>query len=92
MNLLDNFEFSQYFLSQEDIGKNRAISSAKQLAELNPYVKVQAHTGILTEQFIAQFQVVVLTESTLQEQLKISELTHSNGICLVIATSKGVFG
>jgi len=62
------------------------------LAELNPYVPVALYTGKLTQDFIAKFRVVVLTESTLNEQLAISEFTHSNGIALIIASTRGLFG
>lgn len=71
---------------------NRAEASLSRLAELNPYVSVAVYTGKLTQDFIAKFRVIVLTESTLNEQLAINEYTHNNGIALVIASTKGLFG
>jgi len=83
---------SQYFLTQEDIGKNRAEVSAPQINELNPYVHVESYTGDLTEEFLSKFKVVVLTQSTLEEQLRIGDYAHANGIHLVIADTKGLCG
>lgn len=82
---------SQFYLTENDIGKNRAEVSYLKLAELNAYVPVKAYTGILSESYIKQFKVVVLTESTLDEQLRISEITHQHGIAIIIADTRGVF-
>jgi len=82
---------SQFYLTENDIGKNRAEVSCPKLAELNAYVPVKTYTGILSEFYIKQFKVIVLTESTLDEQLRISEITHPNGIAIIIADTRGVF-
>lgn len=83
---------SQFFLREADIGKNRASSCVARLAELNSYVPVTANTEPLTETFIKKFQVVVLTNSPLDEQIKLGEFCHSNGIKLIVADTKGLFG
>lgn len=82
---------SQFYLTENDIGKNRAEASQKHLAELNNYVPTKVYTGSLTDDFIKKFRVVVLTASTLSEQLRISEITHQNDIALIIADTRGVF-
>ncbi|XP_022919652.2 ubiquitin-like modifier-activating enzyme 1 isoform X1 [Onthophagus taurus] len=82
---------SQFYLSEDDIGKNRAEACVKQLAELNTYVPTKTYTGPLTEEWIKKFRVVVLTNSSISEQLKIGEMTHSLGIALVIASTRGLF-
>ncbi|KAF5304648.1 hypothetical protein FQR65_LT07930 [Abscondita terminalis] len=82
---------SQFYLSEDDVGKNRAEASLKQLSELNMYVPTRSHTGPLTEDFIKSFRVVVLTNSSLTEQLRISEITHSNDIALIVADVRGLF-
>ena len=88
----NRFSLLQFYLTEADIGANRAEASLKRLAELNPYVTVAVYTGKLTQDFISKFRVIVLTESTLKEQLEISEYTHSNGIALIVASTKGLFG
>uniref|UniRef100_A0A1Y1K0A8 E1 ubiquitin-activating enzyme n=1 Tax=Photinus pyralis TaxID=7054 RepID=A0A1Y1K0A8_PHOPY len=82
---------SQFYLSEDDVGKNRAEASLKHLSELNMYVPTRTHTAPLTDDFIKRFRVVVLTNSSLSEQLRISEVTHSNDIALVIADVRGLF-
>ncbi|KFM79356.1 Ubiquitin-like modifier-activating enzyme 1, partial [Stegodyphus mimosarum] len=83
---------SQYYLTKADIGKNRAQASLEHLRELNSYVSVHAHIENLSEDFLKKFRVVVLTDSSLEEQYSIGDFTHSNGISLIIADTKGLFG
>lgn len=83
---------SQFFLREEDVGTNRANATCPRLAELNSYVPVSAHTGKLTPDFLSQFQVVVLTNSTLTEQIEYGEFCHQNGVYFIVADTRGVFG
>lgn len=83
---------SQFFLQEEDLGKNRAEATSARLAELNPYVPVTACTGDLSDEFISSFQVVVLTNSDLEEQQKIGDICHSKDICFIAADTKGLAG
>ncbi|NWX94185.1 UBA1 enzyme, partial [Nothoprocta pentlandii] len=82
----------QFFLTERDVGRNRAVASQRRLAELNPHVQVTAHSGELSESFLASFQVVVLTDSPLEEQLRIGDLCHARGICFIVADVKGLAG
>ncbi|NXQ65746.1 UBA7 enzyme, partial [Quiscalus mexicanus] len=82
----------QFLLEESDLGQNRAKASQRALAELNPRVVVEAHTGELSETFLASFQVVVLTESPLEEQLRIGDFCHARGICFIVADTKGLAG
>ncbi|CAI9181561.1 unnamed protein product [Rangifer tarandus platyrhynchus] len=83
---------SQFYLREEDIGKSRAEASQPHLAELNHYVPVSTYTGALVEDFLSGFQVVVLTNSPLEDQLKVGEFCHRHGIKLVVADTRGLFG
>ncbi|KAM8893344.1 LOW QUALITY PROTEIN: ubiquitin-like modifier-activating enzyme 1 [Lycaon pictus] len=83
---------SQFYLREEDIGKNRAEVSQPRLAELNSYVPVTTYTGALVEDFLSGFQVVVLTNTPLEHQLQVGEFCHSQGIKLVVADTRGLFG
>ncbi|XP_074646538.1 ubiquitin-like modifier-activating enzyme 1 isoform X2 [Tubulanus polymorphus] len=83
---------TQFFLREEDIGKNRAEVCQSRLAELNSYVPVTAHTDKLTTEFISQFQAVVLTNSTLIEQLELGGFCHENGIKFIVANTTGLCG
>lgn len=82
---------TQFYLTENDIGKNRAEASRQQLSELNNYVPTKSYTGDLTEDFLKQFRVVVLTSSTASEQQRIAKITHENNIALIIADTRGLF-
>lgn len=86
---------SQFFLHPEDVGKPRAEVTAPRVAELNAYTPVTVHPSkSLSEDVnqLSQYQVVVLTGTSLKDQLDISEYCHQNGIYLVIADIFGLFG
>lgn len=50
------------------------------------------YTGKLDDEFLLKFKVIVLTNSTLEQQLRISRFTHQHGIALIIASTRGLFG
>lgn len=81
---------SQFFLSETDIGKNRAQATLPKLSELNQYVPINLIEE-LTPEVISQFSVVVATDLPLAKQLELNELTHSNGIRFITADVRGLF-
>ncbi|KAL1434907.1 hypothetical protein MTO96_011380 [Rhipicephalus appendiculatus] len=83
---------SQYFLSEDTAGENRASASEASLAQLNQYVQVKAHTEPLTNDFLKKFTVVVLTETPLGTQQSMAAFTHENNIPLIIADTRGLAG
>lgn len=84
---------SQFFLDENDLGKNMAEASFQKLAELNINVQVKVHTSeLLDEQFLAKFHVIVLTESSYNDVKRISEFTHSRNIALIVAATSGLIG
>lgn len=82
---------SQFYLSEEDIGKNRAAVSLNKLGELNAYVTTNASMEPLTEEMITKYTVVVLTNSSLDEQLRIAEITRKHNIALIVASTPGLY-
>lgn len=83
---------SQFFLKESHVGQNRATCSLQQLSDLNPRVRVSAHTGPLNEALLQKFQVMVLTDSSLDDQKRFGELCHSQGIKFIVADTKGLCG
>jgi len=82
---------AQFFLREEDVGTNRATATFQRAAELNSYVALNAETGDLTEDLILAHSVVVLTNSCLEEQKKVNEITHNNNIAFIIADVRGLY-
>ncbi|KAF2492176.1 ubiquitin-activating enzyme E1 [Lophium mytilinum] len=86
---------SQFFLHPEDVGKPRAQVTVPRVSELNPYTPVREHTAAdLTSDLslLKQYQVVVLTDTLLRDQVKIADYCHENGIYVVITDTFGLFG
>lgn len=83
---------SQFFLREEDVGKNRAEVSQPRLAELNSYVPVTSSTADLDEAFLSQFQVVILTNSSYEDQIRVGEYCHTRNIKFIVAETRGLFG
>ena len=86
---------SQFFLTPDDVGKPRASVTVPRVSELNPYTPVQEFSGgDLTSDLsqLKQFQVVVLTDTLLEDQIKIADYCHENGIYIVITDTYGLFG
>uniref|UniRef100_A0A8C3AR08 Ubiquitin-activating enzyme E1 n=1 Tax=Cyclopterus lumpus TaxID=8103 RepID=A0A8C3AR08_CYCLU len=83
---------SQFFLKESHLGQNRATCSLQQLSALNPGVRVSASTEPLDEELLLQFQVVVLTGSSLSDQKCFNEFCHLNGIKFIVADTKGLCG
>ncbi|CZT42318.1 probable ubiquitin-protein ligase (E1-like (ubiquitin-activating) enzym) [Rhynchosporium secalis] len=86
---------SQFFLHVDDVGKPRAAVTAPRVAELNAYtpVSVLDSTSLTTNlsQF-DRFQVVVLTNTPIKDQIIIGDYLHQKGIYLVVADTFGLFG
>lgn len=83
---------TQFFLTAADIGTNRATACQQRLSELNTYVPITVSTSPLTDDVLKNYSVVVLTDSTLEEQLHVSTFCHANDIALIVASTKGLFG
>jgi ubiquitin-activating enzyme E1 len=86
---------SQFFLTPADVGKPRAAVTAPRVSELNPYTPVGVHEADSLTSDLSQlkkYQVVVLTDTPLKDQLVIAEYAHQHGIYVVITDTFGLFG
>lgn len=87
---------TQYYLREEDVGKNRAEVTFPKVSELNPYVAYSLDTrafGADTTDFsfLKDFTCVVLTEKPLSLQLAVSTYCHDNNIAFITADTFGAF-
>ncbi|KAG5518763.1 hypothetical protein PMAC_002734 [Pneumocystis sp. 'macacae'] len=83
---------SQFFFKHSDIGKPRDQVSVPYLAELNRYVLVSFLKEELAYHVLNQFQIVILTETSLKRQLEINDYTHEHGIYFISTDIHGLFG
>ncbi|PAV84139.1 hypothetical protein WR25_11353 isoform C [Diploscapter pachys] len=82
---------AQYYLHEEDVGKNRAAASFERLAELNDDVTCKLLPESLTEDVIKAFDLVILTDTPRVLQLAVAEWTRRHGKRLLIADARGLF-
>jgi len=71
---------SQFFLKLENVGENRAVVSKDRLSELNNYVPINICEDEITEETITKYSIVVLTDSSLDEQKRINKICHKHDI------------
>ncbi|CAF4856887.1 unnamed protein product [Rotaria sp. Silwood1] len=85
---------SQYYFNESDIGKNRAEVVHHKLAELNNYVHVKFSSKRINDHLTEdkKFNIIVLTNSSLDEQIFISEYCRKCQIKFLNASTKGLFG
>lgn len=82
---------TQFFLRESDIGQRRDAATRPRLAELNAYTPVSVLEE-LNDEAIKRFTVVVLVNGSTEEQLKLNDFTHANGIKFIATETAGLFG
>ncbi|KAG7192562.1 E1 ubiquitin-activating protein [Scheffersomyces spartinae] len=82
---------TQFFLSENDLGKRRDEASKPKLTELNQYVPISI-VNDLSEQVLGKFKIIVTTNVSFEEQVRINDFTHANGIGYINADLRGLFG
>ncbi|OEL15354.1 Ubiquitin-activating enzyme E1 3 [Dichanthelium oligosanthes] len=83
-----------FFLSEQDIGNNRALACVSKLQELNNAVLVSALTDELTTEHLSKFQVVVFTDISFDNAYEFDDYCHSHQppISFIKAQVCGLFG
>jgi molybdopterin/thiamine biosynthesis adenylyltransferase len=85
---------SQFYLSEADVGQNRAECSLPHLRELNELVKVDASSEPLacTADSLGLFTVVVLVNYTREKLEEFGAFCHAAGIGLIAVGGYGLYG
>lgn len=86
---------SQFFIPRETVGKFRVDASLVRAQALNPVVQLLKDTGLLQdkdEEFFKNFDVVVITEASIEEQVRIDNICRANNIKFFSADLWGAFG
>ncbi|KAM3313899.1 hypothetical protein ACQJBY_033039 [Aegilops geniculata] len=83
-----------FFLSEDDIGKNRAAACVEKLQELNNAVLVSALTEELTTEHLSKFQAVVFTNLSLDKAVEFNDYcrSHQPPIPFIKTEVCGLFG
>jgi ubiquitin-like 1-activating enzyme E1 A len=85
---------SNFFVDESNIGQNRAEASHARVQELNPLVKVSFEAGDIASKdvsFFDNFDIVFITNCSLEEQIRINEICHTKGSLFFAADSFGLY-
>jgi ubiquitin-activating enzyme E1 len=83
---------SQFYLDESSVGRPRASACMGSLQELNSAVTViDASKEELSEAFLGQFDVVVATQVSLAEAVRVDSICRKHGKAFVKADIRGVF-
>ena len=83
---------AQFYLSEADVGKNRAEACAARLQELNPAVEVAVVTEAVTPALVAKHRAVVCTETDHDAAVAVNEACRAAGAAFIRGDVRGVFG
>eukprot|EP00252_Welwitschia_mirabilis_P025423 TRINITY_DN7923_c0_g1_i1.p1 TRINITY_DN7923_c0_g1~~TRINITY_DN7923_c0_g1_i1.p1 ORF type:complete len:1109 (-),score=223.60 TRINITY_DN7923_c0_g1_i1:15-3341(-) len=83
---------ASFVLREENIGQNRAVCTAEQLKELNPDCIAEAIAYLNAEAHIGNYDTVVATYGTLPFLIQLNRICRENGVPMVVARARGVFG
>lgn len=83
---------SQFYLTVDDLGKNRAESVYSKLSELNMYVEIDVLTIPINEELIKEYSVVITCDSNLDNQIQVNNWCRGNNIKFINCSTKGLFG
>lgn len=86
---------SNFFVPRDQLGQNRAEASRVRAQALNPMVDVKVDTEVLsekTEEFFKQFDVVVILEASVEEQIRIDNICRENKVKFYATDLWGMFG
>ncbi|KAJ0987624.1 hypothetical protein J5N97_005980 [Dioscorea zingiberensis] len=84
---------SNFFLSEDDVGKNRALACVPKLQELKDAVSVSTLTD-LNPSKLSGFQAVVFTDVSLEKAIEFDDYCHNHEppIAFIKAEVRGLFG
>ncbi|CAL1378654.1 unnamed protein product [Linum trigynum] len=85
---------SNFVFTEQDVGKNRALSCIQKLQELNNSVVISTLTGPLKKEQLSDFQAVVFTDLSLDKAIEFDDYchTHQPPIAFIKSEVRGLFG
>ncbi|XP_058077035.1 ubiquitin-activating enzyme E1 2-like isoform X2 [Magnolia sinica] len=85
---------SNFYFSENDIGKNRALACIQKLQELNNAVVISALTTSLSKEHLSKFQAVVFTDIGLEKAIEFDDYCHNHQppISFIKSEVRGLFG
>lgn len=94
-NITEEDFFSQFLVTRDDLGKNRATASVARVQELNPNVIVTSDESSVSdkdEEFFKGFDIVCLTCCKLETMIRVNTICHENNIQFFGGDIYGFYG
>lgn len=82
---------SQFYLTSEEIGKNRASGCFSRLTELNDSVNCELSTDELNEDLVKKFDLTIMTDAPHERQLQVNTWTRKHHKLFISADARGLF-
>ena len=76
---------SQFYCTEADVGKNRAVVSRDRLADLNQYVRIDVLEGPVSASELANFSLVLCTDACFGECVAVNDACRELGIAFIMA-------
>ncbi|KAH0465184.1 hypothetical protein IEQ34_005287 [Dendrobium chrysotoxum] len=85
---------SNFYFSEDDVGKNRATACVQKLQELNNAVIISSLNGALSQEQLSDFQAVVFTDISLEKAIEFDDYCHNHQppIAFIKSETRGLFG
>eukprot|EP00268_Persea_americana_P018202 TRINITY_DN1900_c0_g1_i7.p1 TRINITY_DN1900_c0_g1~~TRINITY_DN1900_c0_g1_i7.p1 ORF type:complete len:1072 (-),score=180.51 TRINITY_DN1900_c0_g1_i7:554-3769(-) len=85
---------SNFYLSEGDIGKNRALACVQNLQELNNAVLISTLTAKLSKEQLSDYQAVIFTDISLEKAIEFDDYCHNHKppISFIKCEVRGLFG
>lgn len=85
---------SNFYFSEDDIGKDRATVCVPKLQELNNAVRISTLTAELSKEQLSNFQAVVFTDINLEKAIEFNDYCHNHQppISFIKSEVRGLFG
>ncbi|KAL3108665.1 hypothetical protein niasHT_019186 [Heterodera trifolii] len=82
---------AHFYAKESDVGTNRAKVCFDKLAELNDTVNCALSVENLSEDFVKQFDLVVLTDASFSTQTEVNGWTRNHRKMFISADARGLF-
>jgi len=83
---------SQFYCTEEDLGRNRIEASLEKLSSLNPHVKIDVLEGPINGTVISKYSLVICCENCFGECVKVNDACRHHGVKFMMAQTRGLAG
>jgi ubiquitin-activating enzyme E1 len=90
--LTNYIDLTNYYLTEKDIGSNRAKACYDKIKDLNHNTQVNVNQDMLTEELIKTHNLVILVDYDLNSQIKYNELCRKNNVKFISCSTMGFLG